>query len=527
MGVSRSRRQSLECHGCHIPPPSPQPSSAFEDIFDVDSPVSRPVSEAFMSGTSTPNGTIGSRPPSLTEILLDVASPPWTLSAFMAYLSQNHCMESLEFTLDSQRYAAFYNEMITNNPNRAQETNDRVCILWEKLMQVYIIPCAPREVNLPARIRDQLLGLPCGPIPPHPAQLDEAGRILYELMNDSLLLPFLQSVAPMQLDGPVDEHGRGSRRSSNSNTRMGAPVRSMNSMHHTDPESLTDDSDCNSTPGMEPMTPPTTPPTSEWAFTTSPGGLQRAVAAHNKGSQVVSLPESSDEAYWTREISQEALEAEGSYHGHPLHSNSNAADDGWYHNPDLQQYGGFGDGTAAKFDTAQSGAKASLVQRNIRMRRRQNKPPELITYMQSARNKYTGQCQQASATPSYRPDLPALLVSSNYAGNNSIDNASMPMTDVSNYLPTPTTSNEDMRCPSTSSETEAFRYASPIEDLYGWDAELERREASPSRDSISSTEGLDAFVLSYRRANGSKHSLLQRVFRVGSSSSMGKMETAV
>lgn len=283
MGVSRSRRQSLECHGCHIPPPSPQPSSAFEDIFDVDSPVSRPVSEAFMSGTSTPNGTIGSRPPSLTEILLDVASPPWTLSAFMAYLSQNHCMESLEFTLDSQRYAAFYNEMITNNSNRAQETNDRVCILWEKLMQVYIIPCAPREVNLPARIRDQLLGLPCGPIPPHPAQLDEAGRILYELMNDSLLLPFLQSVAPMQLDGPVDEHGRGSRRSSNSNTRMGAPVRSMNSMHHTDPESLTDDSDCNSTPGMEPMTPPTTPPTSEWAFTTSPGGLQRAVAAHNKG----------------------------------------------------------------------------------------------------------------------------------------------------------------------------------------------------------------------------------------------------
>ncbi|KAF5597517.1 regulator of G signaling [Fusarium pseudocircinatum] len=484
MGVSRSRRQSLECHGCNIPPPSPQPSSAFEDIFDVDSPVSRPVSEAFMSGASTPNGTIGSRPPSLTEILLDVASPPWTLSAFMAYLSQNHCMESLEFTLDSQRYAAFYNEMITNNPNRTQETNDRVCILWEKLMQVYIIPCAPREVNLPARIRDQLLGLPCGPTPPHPAQLDEAGRILYELMNDSLLLPFLQSVAPMQLDGPVDEHGRGSRRSSNSNTRMGAPVRSMNSMHHTDPESLTDDSDCNSTPGMEPMTPPTTPPTSEWAFTTSPGGLQRAVAAHNK------------------------------------------ADDGWYHNPDLQQDGGFGDGTAAKSDTARSGAKASLVQRNIRMRRRQNKPPALVTNVQSVGNKYTLQSHQASATPSYCPDLLPPPVSFGYAGNNNIDNTSMPMTDVSNYLPTPTTSNEDMRCPSTSSETEAFRYASPIEDMYGWDAELERREASPGRDSISSTEGLDAFALSYRRANGSKHSLLQRVFRVGSSSSVGKMETA-
>ncbi|KAM5348533.1 hypothetical protein ACJ41O_008357 [Fusarium nematophilum] len=283
MGLSRSRRQSPECLSPSLPPPSPQPSSAFEDFFDVDSAPSRPMSEAFISGTSTPNGALGSRPPSLTEILLDVASPPWTLSAFMAYLSQNHCMESLEFTLDSQRYAAFYNEMITENQNRDQESLDRVCVLWEKLMQVYIIPCAPREVNIPARIRDQLLNLPCGPAPPHPSQLDEAGRIIYELMNDSLLVPFLQSVTPMQLDGPSDEAIRAPRRSSNSNSRMGAPVRSMNSTHHIEPDSLTDDSDCNSPQAMEPMTPPTTPPTSEWAFTTSPGGLQRAVAAHNKG----------------------------------------------------------------------------------------------------------------------------------------------------------------------------------------------------------------------------------------------------
>ncbi|KAI8662789.1 RGS domain-containing protein [Fusarium sp. Ph1] len=283
MGLSRSRRQSPECLSPTLPPPSPQPASAFEDFFDVDPAPSRPMSEAFMSGTSTPNGALGSRPPSLAEILLDVASPPWTLTAFMAYLSNNHCMESLEFTLDSQRYTAIYNEMITDNPNPTQENHDRVCALWEKLMQVYIIPCAPREVNIPARIRDELLNLPCGPAPPHPSQLAETGRILYELMNDSLLVPFLQSVAPMQLDGPSDEHARGSRRSSNSNSRMGAPVRSMNSMHHIESDSMTDDSDCNSPPGMEPMTPPTTPPISEWGFTTSPGGLQRAVAAHNKG----------------------------------------------------------------------------------------------------------------------------------------------------------------------------------------------------------------------------------------------------
>ncbi|UZP39846.1 hypothetical protein NXS19_007662 [Fusarium pseudograminearum] len=463
MGVSRSRRQSLDCHAI---PPSPQPSSAFEDIFDVDSPVSRPVSEAFMSGASTPNGSTSSRPPSLTEILLDVASPPWTLSAFMAYLSQNHCMESLEFTLDSQRYAAFYNEIITNNSNRTQEDNDRVCVLWEKLMQVYIIPCAPREVNLPARIRDQLLGLPCGPSPPHPAQLEEAGRILYELMNDSLLVPFLQSVAPMHVDGSTEEHGRGSRRSSNSNTRMGAPVRSMNSMHHHhEPESLTDDSDCNSTP-------------------------------------------------------EETHETGGARFGPPLHGTLHAADDGWHHNPDLRQDGGFGNGTTAKFDTVRNGVKTSLVQKNIRMRRRSNKHHDFVATVQPLAGNHAAESQGTS----YRHDLPLLSISPVCAGGN-VQAAQVPMVDVSNYLPTPTTSSEDIGSPSTASDHQAFRYASPVEDMYGWDAELERRR-SPSRSSMSSNEGCDAIALSYRRANGSKHSLLQRVFRVSSSTSMAKLEAA-
>lgn len=233
-----------------------------------------------MSGHSTPAGAVGARPPSLTEILLDVASPPWTLSAFMAYLSQNHCMESLEFTLDSQRYTAFYNELILDNPARTRDSDDRVCSLWEKLMQVYIIACAPREVNIPARVRDHLLNLPCGPTPPHPSQLDEAGRIIYELMNDSLLVPFLQSVSPLHLDGSPDDHVRSPRFASHH--RMGGPVRSTISMQALEPDSLTDDSDCNSPPGMEPMTPPTTPPTSEWGFNGNHGGFHRAVAAHSK-----------------------------------------------------------------------------------------------------------------------------------------------------------------------------------------------------------------------------------------------------
>lgn len=264
---------------------NPLPLSAFEDCCSFTLTSSRPVSGVYFSPDPSPRSTVmATRPPTLTEILLDVSPPPWTLSAFMAYLSQNHCMETLEFTLDSQRYAAFYDQLAAEDPP-SQESNARVCGWWDKLMQVYIVPCAPREVNLPARVRDHLLNLPSGPTAPHPAELEEAGRIIYELMNDSLLVPFLQSVAPLHLtsqnDDSSQQHHR--RRSQNTTHRSDQPRRSVASPHSADFDSLTDDSDSNSPTGAEPMTPPTTPPTSEYTFNSSPGGFQRAMAAHNKG----------------------------------------------------------------------------------------------------------------------------------------------------------------------------------------------------------------------------------------------------
>ncbi|KAF4509557.1 hypothetical protein G6O67_003721 [Ophiocordyceps sinensis] len=217
---------------------------------------------------------MSNRPPSLKDILIDAAPPPWTLSAFMAYLSQNHCMETLEFTLDAQRYGAFYNQLDSEEPP-SDESKERVCGWWQKLMQIYIIPCAPREVNIPARVRDRLLALPQGPSPPHPLELEEAGRIIYELMNDSLLVPFLQSVAPLSSG---EERARSPRhRSQHSGGRaVGQLSRSVTL-------EFTDDSDGNTPSAHELMTPPTTPPTSEYTFNSSPGGFQRAVAAHSKG----------------------------------------------------------------------------------------------------------------------------------------------------------------------------------------------------------------------------------------------------
>lgn len=248
---------------------SSRPVSAFEDfcLFDEYSP--RVSSDVNYSTSSSRRASMGSHPPSLDDILHDVSPPPWTLTAFMAYLSQNHCMETLEFTLDSQRYATFYEQLLVEDP-RSDDSNDRVCSLWEKLMQVYIIPCAPREVNIPARVRDRLLAIPYGPSPPHPSELAEAGRIVYELMNDSLLVPFLESVAPLHVDTNASHH------------RMPSGPQSPSSGHVADVEALTDDSDVNSPGPLEPMTPPTTPPTASELLFGHPS-VSRAVAAHNKG----------------------------------------------------------------------------------------------------------------------------------------------------------------------------------------------------------------------------------------------------
>ncbi|PHH81107.1 hypothetical protein CDD80_2092 [Ophiocordyceps camponoti-rufipedis] len=226
--------------------------------------------------TCTSHDSMMAKPPSLKEILLDVAAPPWTLSAFMAYLSHNHCMETLEFTLDSQHYTDLYSQL--SDDSSPDDIREQVHNWWHRLLQTYIVPCSPREVNIPSRVRERLLNLPDGPLPPHPSELDESGRIIYELMNDSLLVPFLQSMNPLQYSTSKEDGALSPRHQAQFDTARvsGAPTR-------IDSEGLTDDSDSNSPPPLEPMTPPTTPPTSEYTFNSSPGGLQRAVAAHSKG----------------------------------------------------------------------------------------------------------------------------------------------------------------------------------------------------------------------------------------------------
>ncbi|KAH8810579.1 RGS domain-containing protein, partial [Xylogone sp. PMI_703] len=166
--------------------------------------------EGFMSGGDLqPPRPLGltiprspSRPqrPTLREVLADESSSPWTLSAFTQFLSQNHCLETLEFTMDASRYSKHYQAMVDRDPTTllSPETPDcaYVRMLWQKLLDVYIAQNSPREVNLPSQVRDELVSLPNNFIPPHPSHLEQALKIIYGLMDESVLVPFINSVAP-------------------------------------------------------------------------------------------------------------------------------------------------------------------------------------------------------------------------------------------------------------------------------------------------------------------------------------------
>lgn len=162
---------------------------------------SRPLSVAIPKSSAV-HGPYCPRRPNLREILANTAEAPWTLAAFMAYLSNNHCLETLEFTMDAGRYKKHYAKMMGRASNSSPSAKDReyVQALWERLVDAYIQPNGSREVNLPSNVRDPILLLSPAEapaeMPPPPEKLDPAVAKIYELMEESVLVPFLNSAYP-------------------------------------------------------------------------------------------------------------------------------------------------------------------------------------------------------------------------------------------------------------------------------------------------------------------------------------------
>ena len=250
--------------------------------------------------------------PTLPDVLSNSAPPPWTLSAFTAYLSQNHCLENLEFTMDAERYREKHDALTAQLAGMPHSPELEECkyirMLWNRLLDAYIVPDGPREINLSSNVRDQLLSLPNHTAPPAPENLDSAVKIVYKLMEEGILISFLNE-APSQtrtsrpqvkshsLQGYMRKRGGSEsstdKKSRSKSRRRGSPKASSNegpfspsdptgrltpavnfphvnnrATSHTsngspDPGMMTDDSSAGS-PAGDPLTPPHTPPSSDF-----------------------------------------------------------------------------------------------------------------------------------------------------------------------------------------------------------------------------------------------------------------------
>ena len=311
---SRSHSRSTSVSLASLASDTYEADDEANDVAMADDPPPPPKPLTVAIPRSQP-AAVASRRPNLSEILANSAPPPWTLSAFMAYMSTNHCLETLEFTMDASRYRKHYSKMVGRNPGApispASDECAYVNMLWKRLLDAYIAPNGPREVNLPGDVRDPLLVLADAPLPPPPSTLDAAVAKIYELMEDSVLHPFLnslypQSAAPDPMQG-VQETGHRTHTASydgaaaalrqpmsaapSSTQRASAPsnmastyinrpfahsrfssVPSTSSSSRATPgygsgsDALTDDSGSGSPSGVDdPMTPPSTPPLSDFA----------------------------------------------------------------------------------------------------------------------------------------------------------------------------------------------------------------------------------------------------------------------
>lgn len=287
---------------------SPASSSSDSYLDEEMDASSRPLSLA------VPKGAFCPMRPSLEQVLTNTAPPPYTLSAFMAYLSQNHCLETLEFTLEANRYRDTFNAVAQRVGEYFADSSEsqHVRMLWRRLLMAYILPGAPREINLSSDVRDNILRQADANTLPHPRVLDVAVRLTHELMEESIFMPFLNThsssvpeLTPPSDDGVTvvsnsfEEHTEKRVRFSKSKRmtppssikELGSPFSPSShtsranfylsamtglgrSNHNKGSQAssqsnefpLSDDSGSNSSTG-EPITPPTTPPSSDpYAF---------------------------------------------------------------------------------------------------------------------------------------------------------------------------------------------------------------------------------------------------------------------
>lgn len=131
--------------------------------------------------------------PQLDDILNDVAPFPYTLAAFISFLSELQCLETVEFLLETERYRRIYNWLEDSTQTCEAIRKAHLSGLWKRLINQYIRPDSEREINITYQIRVQLMQQfhNRGDTPP-PEVLDRAVKSIKELLQGSILIPFLR-----------------------------------------------------------------------------------------------------------------------------------------------------------------------------------------------------------------------------------------------------------------------------------------------------------------------------------------------
>lgn len=157
------------------------------------------------AGAHVPASSTRLTPPTLEQVLEGTSTPPFTRATFTAFLSNNHCLESLEFYIDAKQYHEEYGAIVDGNELHIYSDGQRqqLCRSFERIISVYIQPCSPREINLPSDVRDELMASVdklnqrdgsssrASVLPPSPGVLDVAVQRIYELLEQSCFLPWI------------------------------------------------------------------------------------------------------------------------------------------------------------------------------------------------------------------------------------------------------------------------------------------------------------------------------------------------
>lgn len=117
--------------------------------------------------------------PSLDDILQNRSAQPYSLSSFIGFLAHNHCLETLEFTLDVAKYADHFQS--------ADTSPESLNIMWRSIIDTYIRTDSPKELNLPAEVKASLTLA----TKPSPVLFHAAVDMVKDMMKENAYLSFI------------------------------------------------------------------------------------------------------------------------------------------------------------------------------------------------------------------------------------------------------------------------------------------------------------------------------------------------